>query len=145
MTETATSTNSVGLQIKPDLENILRSDKVKEIMHKRISETLLGKYISILQFDIKSKIYPIVDKTYSTENVKVWTKLISDGINKDLCDAKNTRYKHVVQVVIVEKQGQGFKITSRARWDSECDRQVTESFTNDTMICVATVFGCYLY
>jgi tctex1 domain-containing protein 2 len=87
----------------------------------------------------------VLDKTYSTENVKVWTKSISDDINKELCEQKNTRYKHVVQVVILEKQGQGFKMISRARWDSECDRQITESFSNDTIVCIVTVFGCYLY
>jgi hypothetical protein len=35
--------NPNGFQIKPDLENILRSDKIKEIISKILSETLLGK------------------------------------------------------------------------------------------------------
>lgn len=35
--------NTVGLQIKPDLENILRSDLVKEIIQKRLTDTLLGE------------------------------------------------------------------------------------------------------
>lgn len=36
--------NPNGFQIKPDLENILRSDKIKEIILKTLTETLLGKF-----------------------------------------------------------------------------------------------------
>lgn len=91
-------------------------------------------------------LYQILDKTYSVQNVQVWTKQLSDEIIQDLAESnQSSRYKHIVQVVIIENLGQGYKMISRARWDSECDRQVSDSFTNDSLICIATVFGCYLY
>lgn len=116
---------STAFQIKPDLENILQSVRVKEI--------------------IQTVIQPILnDQTYSSENAKKWTKDISNGITTKLKE-EIKKYKIVVQVVITQKQGQGFKFIARARWDSEADRQVSDSFTNDTIICIVTVFGIYLY
>lgn len=116
--------NPAGFQIKPDLENILHASTVKELIQKVVNDTLL-------------------DRTYSTEKSKLWTKSIADDINRGLRDS--TRYKHVVQVVILQKLGQGFKFAGRCRWDGECDRQITDSFSNDTMTCIVSVFGVYLY
>lgn len=84
-----------------------------------------------------------LDKTYSTDKVKVWTKSIADDINRAI--KESSRYKNVVQVVITQKLGQGFKFNARCRCDSECDRQITDSFTNDSMTCIVTVFSVYLY
>lgn len=88
---------------------------------------------------------PFVEKTYSTENAKKWTKTIADEINRKLKEQEDSRYRHVVQVVILQKLGQGFKFFGRCRWDCECDRQITDSFTNDTLTCVVSVFGVYSY
>ncbi|CRK94801.1 CLUMA_CG008295, isoform A [Clunio marinus] len=118
------SVNPTAFQIKPDLDNIIHTENVKKVIQKVLSETLS-------------------DKTYSTGKAKLWTKFIADEINKSLKDS--LRYKHVVQVVITQKLGQGFKFTARCRWDSECDRHTTDSFTNDTLTCIVTVFSVYLY
>jgi hypothetical protein len=37
------------------------------------------------------------------------------------------------------------KFTARARWDIDTDRQITESFVNDSIVAIVTVFGVYLY
>jgi hypothetical protein len=86
----------------------------------------------------------ILDKSYTVENAKVWTKGIADEINRNLNHSMQ-RYKHVVQVLLTQKLGQGFKFTARSRWDTDTDRQITDSFVNDTIVCVVTVFGVYLY
>ncbi|CAG9797758.1 unnamed protein product [Chironomus riparius] len=114
-----------AFQIKPDLENIIPPMEVKKIICKILNETLLNK-------------------SYTTENAKIWTKSIADDINRSL-NQITQKYKHVVQVVITQKIGQGFKFTARSRWDVDTDRQITESFINETIICIATVFGVYLY
>jgi hypothetical protein len=47
-----------------------------------------------------------IDKTYSTDNAKAWSKSIADDINRNL-NQVTQRYKHVVNVVITQKLGQG--------------------------------------
>lgn len=51
----------------------------------------------------------------------------------------------MVQVVIGQQLGAGFKMIGRCRWDSECDNQTSCTFSNSTLFCVVTVFGVYFY
>lgn len=134
-------TNS--FQIKPSLENLPQESRVKQLIQKVVGETLLSKFRRQEKAVEIDWLFVVLDKTYSTDNAKTWTKTIADDVNRVLKD--DSKYKHVVQVVISQKLGQGFKFTARCRWDSECDRQITDSFTNDTMICIVTVFTVYLY
>lgn len=55
------------------------------------------------------------------------------------------RYRHVVQVMLAQQNGAGCKYLARCRWDAECDSQVSAFFSNETLVCVVTVFGVYLY
>lgn len=152
---------SSAFQIKPDLENILQSDVVKQLIQKVVADTLLSEFEIFRPSRQSSQHISILDKTYSEEEVKKWTKSIADDVNRGL--KSESRYKHVVQVVISKKLGQGFKFTGnpltciciitfielyfagRCRWDSECDRQVTESYVTDSMTCIVSVFSVYLY
>ncbi|KAG5674980.1 hypothetical protein PVAND_004922 [Polypedilum vanderplanki] len=97
-----------AFQIKPELENIIPPGEVKKLIQKTLNDTLLNK-------------------CYSVENAKVWTKSIADDINRNL-NYSTQRYKHVVQVLLTQKLGQGFKFTARSRWDTDTDRQITDSF-----------------
>lgn len=78
---------SNAFQIKPDLENIIPPAEVKRIIQQTLNETLL-------------------DKSYTTENAKIWSKSIADDINRNL-NTVTQRYKHIVNVVITQKLGQG--------------------------------------
>lgn len=137
-------TKPSAFQIKPDLENIIPPLEVKKIISQILNDTLLSKRIQLKLFKKILNSHLIPDKTYTTEHAKIWTKSIADDINRNL-NHLTQRYKHVVQVVITQKLGQGFKFIARNRWDPDADRQISESFVNDSIICVATVFGVYLY
>lgn len=78
---------SNAFQIKPDLENIIPPGEVKRIIQQTLNETLL-------------------DKSYTTENAKIWSKTIADDVNRNL-NQVTQRYKHIVNVVITQKLGQG--------------------------------------
>lgn len=56
-----------------------------------------------------------------------------------------TRYKHIVQVIIAQQAGAGCKYIAKCRWDAQCDVQISNIYTNETIACIATVFGIYLY
>ncbi|VDO66427.1 unnamed protein product [Schistosoma curassoni] len=55
------------------------------------------------------------------------------------------RYRYLVQVIIGEKKGQGVKMARRCYWDSDTDNCADASFVNDSLFCVASVFGVYSY
>lgn len=55
------------------------------------------------------------------------------------------RYKHIVQVLLGERKGQGIKSGVRCLWDCEIDGYTSEIFMNDSIFCVTTVFAVYLY
>lgn len=74
-----------------------------------------------------------------------WTTNIADKINVRLKDLAFVRYKHIVNVVLTQQAGAGCKYIARCRWDAECDQQVSAIYTSETIACIATVFGIYLY
>ena len=55
------------------------------------------------------------------------------------------RYKVVVQVVIGEQRGQGVRMGSRCFWDQDTDQSASEQYANESLFCVATAYGVYLY
>ena len=55
------------------------------------------------------------------------------------------RYKFVVQVVIGEQRGEGVNMACRCFWDADTDNFAQDSFVNDSLFCVAAVYGVYLY
>ena len=81
------------------------------------------------------------DYKYSSEA----TKPLADAIRARLKALALPRYKFVVHVVVGENKGQGFKLASKCLWDPACDDLACESYTNDNVFAVATVFGVYLY
>ncbi|KAJ6635456.1 Dynein light chain Tctex-type protein 2B [Pseudolycoriella hygida] len=112
-------------QIRPNLEETFKGSAVKEIISSVLSNIL-------------------EDQIYSNDKIPEWISKIADDINTQVMNLNMKRYKHIVQTVVVQK-GAGCRYISRCRWDSECDSQVTNYFTNESMVCIVTVFGVYLY
>lgn len=72
-------------------------------------------------------------------------RFIADQICNRTKEIEMRRYKHIVQVVLAQQNGAGCKYIARCRWDAESDSQISTYFTNETIACVVTVFGVYLY
>ncbi|KAL5291829.1 hypothetical protein ACFFRR_010919 [Megaselia abdita] len=113
-------------QMRPKLHEMFKTSKIKDLLQNILSTTLKGK-------------------TYSSGDAATWTKTIADQVNHALKDLTMTRYKHVVQVVIGQQIGSGYKYAACCRWDAECDSQTSEVFSNASLFCVCTVFGVYSY
>lgn len=60
-------------------------------------------------------------------------------------ELKIPRYKHVVQVMLAEQTGAGCRYIARCRWDAEADSKISEFYKSESIICIVTVFGIYLY
>lgn len=53
------------------------------------------------------------------------------------------RYKLVIQVTLGQKKGQAMRIVSRCLWDANTDSFASEHYENDSLYCVAQVYGLY--
>uniref|UniRef100_A0A182M119 Dynein light chain n=1 Tax=Anopheles culicifacies TaxID=139723 RepID=A0A182M119_9DIPT len=115
-----------GYQMRPELSETFKSEKIREIINNVLTETLTGQ-------------------TYSAADASRWTKSMADEISLQVKDLEMHHYKHVVQVWIGQQLGAGCKCVARCRWDTECDNYATAEFKNSTMFCVVTVYGLYLY
>ncbi|XP_043491075.1 dynein light chain Tctex-type protein 2B-like [Polistes fuscatus] len=84
-------------------------------------------------------------KTYNAQEAVQWTKNIADILKVKIKELQFKRYKYVVNVVLGEQHGAGIKMGTRCIWDAEADAYAFDSFINDTIFCVATVYAVYFY
>ncbi|GAX80430.1 hypothetical protein CEUSTIGMA_g7869.t1 [Chlamydomonas eustigma] len=82
---------------------------------------------------------------YHADNTSSWAREIADEVKKRLKEEGWTRYKYAVQVFIGEQRGEGVRLGCRGFWDPKTDNFATEIFQNESLFCVATAFGVYLY
>ena len=57
----------------------------------------------------------------------------------------SNRYKFMVNVVLGEQRGQGIRMGNRCFWDEDTDAFACETYHNDSIFCVATAYGIYMY
>lgn len=112
--------------IRPNFSKKFKPAVVKDIIHDILLSELSGK-------------------EYDAEEMPELTKKLS-ALIKDRVKSKGyDRYKIVVQVVIGEQRGEGVKVASRCFWDCDTDNYTQDVFMNDTLYCVAAVFGVFFY
>mmetsp|Transcript_37533 Transcript_37533/g.112132 ORF Transcript_37533/g.112132 Transcript_37533/m.112132 type:complete len:151 (+) Transcript_37533:106-558(+) len=88
----------------------------------------------------------LADKSYSADGAAQWSKEISDEIKSRLkAEFDLPRYKFVVQVLIGEQRGEGIRFAGRCLWDHNTDAFAEDSYRNDSLFCVASAYGVYLY
>ncbi|CAH8605655.1 unnamed protein product [Schistosoma curassoni] len=118
----------------------------------------LNSYIIKPQFDQKFRPWAVRSiisqllkerlerEVYSPENTHEKCISLADEIKRLLRKSLSLRrYRYLVQVIIGEKKGQGVKMARRCYWDSDTDNCADASFVNDSLFCVASVFGVYSY
>ncbi|XP_076636613.1 dynein light chain Tctex-type protein 2B isoform X1 [Colletes latitarsis] len=131
--ETAPSQQPV-YQIRPQLHEKFKPLSAKEVIHNVLFDQLSAK-------------------TYDSQEAVQWTKDIADIIREKVkgevsfckSELKFKRYKYIVNVVLGEQHGAGIKMGTRCIWDAEADTYAYDSFINDTIFCVATVYAVYFY
>jgi|TARA_B110000091_G_C13397025_1_gene302517 hypothetical protein len=116
--------STAEFQIRPTYNERFPSSTVKEVLRDILKVELTGV-------------------EYTVDNTPDQSKRIADNVRNKLKNLNLPRYKFMVQVVIGELRGQGVQMGSRCFWDSSSDCQVSETFVNDSLFCVATAFGVY--
>ncbi|MEW5306790.1 MAG: hypothetical protein WDW36_009228 [Sanguina aurantia] len=87
----------------------------------------------------------LASAVYHADNTSSWAREIADDIKTKLKEESWGRYKYVVQVFIGEQRGEGVRLACRGFWDPNTDSYAHEAFSNESLFCVATAFGIYLY
>lgn len=80
---------------------------------------------------------------YDPVKAAATTKHIAEELRERVKALGYERYKLVVQVTLGQKKGQAMRVVSRCLWDAGADNHVSEVFENDSLYCVAQVFGLY--
>lgn len=140
-------------EMRPNPRNAFKTARVKEIVNDVLNQVLQGKnltwcFIVRLSRDPTSRLsidHTSTGKSYAASNVQGWVCSIADDISARCKDLEMRRYRHVVQVQLQQQNGAGSKYIARCRWDAECDSQVSSYFSNETIVCVVSVFGVYFY
>lgn len=112
--------------IRPNYQHKFKAGIVKECIRDILREQLTG-----VQYD--------------PEEIPALSRSLADCIKKRLKTVGFERYKLVVQVVIGEQRGEGVKMAARCFWDADTDSYTQDLFMNDSLFCVAAVFGSYYY
>lgn len=112
--------------LEPAYANKFKSSRAKDIINSVLVARLSGQ-------------------SYHADNTSSWAREIADDIKNKLKDESWTRYKFVVQVFIAEQRGEGVRLACRGFWDQNTDNYAHDTFSNESLFCVATAFGVYLY
>ncbi|XP_076648280.1 dynein light chain Tctex-type protein 2B isoform X2 [Halictus rubicundus] len=113
-------------QMRPQLHEKFKPLRAKEVIHNILFDQLSTK-------------------VYDAQEAVQWTKDIADIIREKVKELNFKRYKYLVNVVLGEQHGAGVKMGTRCIWDAEADTYAYDSFVNDTIFCVATVYAVYFY
>ncbi|XP_078046390.1 dynein light chain Tctex-type protein 2B [Augochlora pura] len=113
-------------QIRPQLHEKFKPLRAKEVIHNILFDQLSTK-------------------VYDAQEAIQWTKDIADIIREKVKELNFKSYKYLVNVVLGEQHGAGVKMGTRCIWDAEADAYAYDSFVNDTIFCVATVYAVYFY
>jgi len=112
--------------IKPTALSKFSPSAVKAIIGEKVSKKLTGQ-------------------TYTSADASTWGKELCDSVRSELKDLDYDRYKFVVNCVIAEQRGAGFRAAYRCLWDPESDGIAQHTFLSESMFCVTTVYCVYLY
>ena len=132
----------VNVEVLDDTETVAPEQPVYQIrpqLHEKFKPLSAKEVIHNVLFDQLSA------KTYDAQEAIQWTKDIADIIRDKVKELKFKRYKYLVNVVLGEQHGAGVKMGTRCIWDAEADTYAYDSFINDTIFCVATVYAVYFY
>lgn len=81
--------------------------------------------------------------TYDPARASQLGKELSDMIKERVRTMGYPRYKLVVQVTVGQKAGQCLRVASRCLWDTAADCCASAYCENESLFCVAMVYGLY--
>eukprot|EP00636_Phaeomonas_parva_P012526 CAMPEP_0118859114 /NCGR_PEP_ID=MMETSP1163-20130328/5501_1 /TAXON_ID=124430 /ORGANISM="Phaeomonas parva, Strain CCMP2877" /LENGTH=180 /DNA_ID=CAMNT_0006792655 /DNA_START=1 /DNA_END=544 /DNA_ORIENTATION=- len=87
----------------------------------------------------------LAGKEYEPSEASNQTREIVDEIRSRLQALPMARYKYMVQAVIGEQRGGGFRMGNRCFWDADTDNFATEKIVTDSLFCVAVAWAVYTY
>lgn len=112
--------------IRPQPQSKFRQGNVRTIIEHTLNERL-------------------ANQTYNADACGDLCKDIADELRSHVKALELPRYKYVTHVQIGELKGEGVKIGCRCFWDTDTDTLVQHTFRNESLFCVAVIYGVYYY
>ena len=84
-------------------------------------------------------------REYEPENSSTQTKEIVEEVRTRLQQLSPQRYKYMVQAVIGEQRGGGFRMGNRCFWDADTDVFASETLVTDSIFCTVGAWAVYTY
>lgn len=81
--------------------------------------------------------------TYDPKVASVLSMNLSDAIKTKVKSMKFPRYKFVAMVTISSKSSQSMTVSSQCVWNAGMDTYATGTFSNRSLVAVATVFAIF--
>jgi dynein light chain Tctex-type 1 len=79
--------------------------------------------------------------SYNPKKVNEWTNTIVATCLKNLQEL-NRPFKYIITCIIMQKNGAGLNTSSSQLWDGNKDGMCKVPWSNLTMSCLVTVYGC---
>eukprot|EP00762_Andalucia_godoyi_P007195 ANDGO_08050.mRNA.1 Dynein light chain Tctex-type len=122
----ATHGTDSQFRIRPQFDDKFRASQVKALLQEVLATKLSGV-------------------EYQVDAASTLTKEIADVIRDKTKGFEYERYKIIAQVVVGERKGEGVRLGCRCFWDSDSDAFAEHLYMNDSLFCLATVYGIYQY
>ena len=119
--------NANEYQIKPKHREKFKPSEAREIIKNLFKEKLLPK-----QNNPPNDLNPL-------------SREIADNVKYRLKELGRDRYKYIVQVVLGAQKGQGVQAGCKNFWDVDTDNVAHESYIDDNLFCLVTVWAVYVY
>eukprot|EP01027_Heterolobosea_sp_BB2_P015306 GEZU01021913.1.p1 GENE.GEZU01021913.1~~GEZU01021913.1.p1 ORF type:complete len:116 (+),score=18.15 GEZU01021913.1:107-454(+) len=100
---------------------VFNPDEVKAIIENSVKQTLSNV-------------------SYNVKKIDQWTSNIIEEILKRLAELKKP-FKYVVTCIVQQRTGAGLHSAFSANWDISGDGVCSDTWSNDSMHCVTTVFA----
>ena len=135
------------------VETVEQSSMTTESTHRPRGQTLVGNsykmapdkriQAEVVREIIQSHLSRTERLEYDAKRSREQSKALADGIMRELKALGLPRFRFICTVTIGQVKGQSVRMASRCVWDTEHDNFVSESFRNESIFAVGTVYGVY--
>lgn len=130
-----------------EITRMNKSDAIKTNNLISTKDSYYGQSISEKMLNVIKQVHFRIfhkDQQYKADEASNHCMQISKNVKKKLKEFSIPNYRFFVEVTVGEKRNQGAHVRCKCLWNEDKDKFVTETFTNEYLFCVTSVYGvCY--
>lgn len=127
--ELQVSDDSMDSMEEQEIKYVSAKDFIKPPCYEKIKETINAVHEEVLS-----------GKKYSSVEAQEWSDTIVKKVNERCQELRINHYKHIAHVILIELKDSGANTAMNYFWDKETDGYISDTFINDTIMCITIVF-----